>query len=243
LRQSLGPGFVGIYLHGSGAMGGFHPRESDVDLIAVSREPLPEKRKRVLAESVSHAALACPARGLELHVLTLEQAGNLVEAPRFELYLETGADRARDEVNLGWNQRRADGGDTDLVMHLAVLRHAGVALEGPPPSLLFPEVPDSVLRRAFLGELRWAAEHGPPDYQVLNACRIWRYFEEGHLCSKIEGGEWALGRAVVDSDLVQVALAKQRGDTLTAPEPGRSREFVAKVLDQLHRDSPGRVDS
>ena len=48
--------------------------------------------------------------------------------------------------------------------------------------------------RAFAGELRWAAERASPSYQVLNACRAWRFLDEDVLCSKTAGGEWALQR-------------------------------------------------
>jgi hypothetical protein len=165
-------------------------------------------------------------------VITLESTRRLVEAPPFEFYIETGANRHEDEVNFGWNTGRTDGGDTDLVMHFAVLRLAGQALMGPPPKELFPDIPPTLLREALQGELRWALEHGPPEYQVLNACRIWRFLEEGELVSKIAGGEWAASRLPHPS-LVEAALKRQQGHGDVSLDPEESRRFVLRVMDRF----------
>jgi predicted nucleotidyltransferase len=232
LREALGADLVGVYLHGSGVLGGFASQGSDVDLIAVSSRRLANSEKTTLATTLSHSALPCPARDLELHVITLESTQRLVEAPPFEFYIETGANRPQDEVNFGWNTRRADGGDTDLVMHFAVLRLAGQALTGPPPKELFPDVPPAWLREALQGELRWALEHGPPEYQVLNACRIWRFLEEGELVSKIAGGDWMASR-LPDPSLVEAALKRQRGHGEVPLDPAEARRFVLLVMDRF----------
>jgi hypothetical protein len=66
------------------------------------------------------------------------------------------------------------GGDSDLVMHFAVLREHGRALLGQLPEELFPVVPRPLLLNAILGELEWARQQASPSYLVLNACRAWR---------------------------------------------------------------------
>ncbi len=47
-------------------------------------------------------------------------------------------------------------------------------------------------------------------YAVLNAARTLRYVIEGVLCSKIDGGEWAIARGE-DRRLIAPAVAEQRG--------------------------------
>lgn len=37
LKEGLSDSLVGIYLHGSMAMGGFHPNQSDIDILVVCR--------------------------------------------------------------------------------------------------------------------------------------------------------------------------------------------------------------
>ena len=46
-RDILGEELVGVYLHGSLAMGGFHPSESDLDLLAVVRQPMTDDERRL----------------------------------------------------------------------------------------------------------------------------------------------------------------------------------------------------
>ena len=52
-RAILGENLVGVYLHGSLAMGCFNPRSSDVDLLVVVREDIPPKVKRRYMEQVA----------------------------------------------------------------------------------------------------------------------------------------------------------------------------------------------
>ena len=44
-RRILGENLVGVYLHGSAAMGCFHPKLSDLDFIAVVEESVPDAAK------------------------------------------------------------------------------------------------------------------------------------------------------------------------------------------------------
>ncbi len=48
IRAILGEGIPSIYLHGSAAIGDFRPGWSDIDLLVLTREPIPEDRAREL---------------------------------------------------------------------------------------------------------------------------------------------------------------------------------------------------
>ena len=56
-REILGENLAGIYLHGSAAMGCFHPRKSDLDLLAVVQHPLDDTCKRAYMEIFPPAIL------------------------------------------------------------------------------------------------------------------------------------------------------------------------------------------
>jgi Nucleotidyltransferase domain len=126
----LGENLVGVYLHGSAALGDFSPKRSDLDVVAVVDRPLSAREKEAIAET----SRSCPASGgLELHVVhecTIKPA----EAPRFELHLGSG--------------KVVDGsghpGDADLPAHFAILREHGRALVGPPPASVFPPIPRAI---------------------------------------------------------------------------------------------------
>jgi hypothetical protein len=143
---------VGLYLHGSGAMGGWHPERSDVDLLGVVSRSLRPDEKRGAAEAL--AALPAPGAGLELSIVTEASLKSVPERPRFELHVTTGSDA---KVVDGERHR----GDSDLVMHYAVCRERGVAVLGPPAAEVFPPVPRAMLLASFIEEVAWGLEHAP----------------------------------------------------------------------------------
>jgi predicted nucleotidyltransferase len=213
IAEALGRNLVGVYLHGSAALGDFIPGRSDVDIVAVSGEALSANEKQVVRERL------LPLPDLEFHVVRRDTLDAVEEAPPFEVHVGSG--------------RFVDGhghpGDPDLVLHYLVLRAHGIALTGPPPAELFRPVPRALVQRALARELDWALENASPAYQVLDACRAWRYVEDGTICSKTQAAVWAKSRA--DDDLViDQALDHRRGVSDEQPDPERSREFVRNVL-------------
>ena len=190
LKRVLEPKLEGVYLHGSGALGDFTPSRSDIDIIAVSSARLSGDERTRLREELSPAALPCPAAGLEFHVVDRKSLGTVAESPLFEVHVATDSRNRTEKFVDGHGHK----GDTDLVMHYAVLKAHGITLAGPPASEVFPEVPRHLLLRAFRDELAWAARHASPSYQVLNAARAWRFVDENVICSKTEGAEWARSR-------------------------------------------------
>jgi predicted nucleotidyltransferase len=229
-RAALGEKLVGVYLHGSAALGDFLRGQSDIDVVAVSDGPLTDQEAGAVVERLSSESLPCPARGLELHVVdrnTLEEA---LDPPPFELHIATTRSAGPDRVVAGPGR----GGDPDLVMHFAVLREHGVALLGPPATDIFPPVARTRLVRAFASELRWALEHASPTYQVLNACRAWRFSEENVLSSKLSGGEWARER-VEHPLLIDAAIENRRGQRDAQPKAADAKAFVETVVELLEQ--------
>jgi streptomycin 3"-adenylyltransferase len=221
VRVHLGDGLIGAYLHGSAVLGGWDPERSDIDVLAVDTAPVAPEVLRDLAEAVSVRALPCPVqRGLELGLVTAESAAAPCAEPRFELDLTT-SDGDGDRPTLGGDRP----GHADYLMHFAVCRGAGRALAGPAPAEVFGPAPVELLDAAFADELAWAADHAPPAYRVLNACRAWCFASERRLVSKVEGGGWALGRGV-SVDAIRAALAEQAG----GPEVPIDAAAIAALL-------------
>jgi predicted nucleotidyltransferase len=123
----LGADLIGVYLHGSLAMGSFDPGRSDIDILAVCDEPLHHERRTVLGEAL--AAIPTPPSGgdLEFSLVTEAAVRARLAAPSFEVHVNTheepfvvdGSDRP---------------GDQDLVIHFAMVRARGRALIGPEPA-------------------------------------------------------------------------------------------------------------
>ena len=228
LKTVLGDNLVGVYLHGSLVLGDFSRERSDIDIMAVSDRHLSPEEKRAVADQLSSASLPCPVGELEFHIVDSDGLGGSLAAPPFELHIATDRSGVPDRVVDG----QGHVGDPDLVMHFAVLREYGHALSGPRAAEIFPRIPHERLVRAFADELRWAEENASPTYQLLNACRAWRFLEEGVLCSKTEGGEWARSH-MEEPALVDVAIDHRRGQTEIHPDGPKVRALLQEVLRRL----------
>jgi hypothetical protein len=224
---------AGAYLHGSAVLGGFDARRSDVDVLVVCDGPMTAAQQSAAAEALSEQRLPCPAVGLELSIVTLQIARHPTAEPAFELHVTTAPE---DTKVVDGHQR---GGDPDLVLHFAVCRLAGRLLgPGLPAVEVFGPVSDGLITAQLAAELGWGAAHAPGEYAVLNACRAWRFAADGVLVSKIEGGEWALGRVRgPDRELIKIALARQRCLPAAEPHEDAVRQFVGRALTRLH-DTP-----
>jgi hypothetical protein len=236
LARVLGPSLVGVYLHGSGALGGWSAERSDVDLLGVVARPLERRAKREISSRLNHPSLGSPApAGLELSLVTAAVAADPPRRPPFELHVSTGPS---PQTHLGGPA----AADPDLLLHFAVCRRAGVTVVGPSPVEVFAEPPRSWLLERAAAELRWSVRHGTFAYRVLTACRAWRYLEDDVLGAKVESGHWARLRLADDpgpsgaAALVDAAVAAQLGHApvpaATADLAGADR-FVAAVLERF----------
>ena len=237
LARVLGPVLVGVYLHGSAALGGWSAELSDVDLLGVVATSLDRRAKRVVSARLNHPSLVCPAEaGLELSLVTAAVAADPPRRPPFELHVTTGPS---PQTHLGGPA----AADPDLLLHFAVCRRAGLAVAGPAPVEVFAEPPRAWLLERAAAELRWATRHGDFAYRVLTACRAWRYLEDDVLGSKVDAGRWARARLSAGDAtdpgavaLVDAAVAAQLGQAprpVAAADLAAADRLVAAVLDRF----------
>lgn len=229
LAVTLDAHLVGCYLHGSAVLGGFDARRSDVDVLVVVDGRLGAAALAAVVTATSQDALPCPALGLELSIITAAAARRLVPSPPFELHVSTTPGDEKVVPGAG------HPGDPDLVLHQAVCRAYGRGLGGAPrPDEVFAEVPRVLVLGQLGAELRWAMEHGAPEYAVLNACRAWRFAVDDVLVSKGAGGRSARDRVLPGQRrLVDYALAQQRLEGPRPVDAAAIRAFVGDVVDRL----------
>jgi hypothetical protein len=194
----LGDDLVGVYLAGSGALGGYIHGRSDVDVAVVVRSPLDRTQKEELVGSLRHEALRCPARGLEL-VVYAQGSGvpelnlNTGERMAFLATFEPGTDSPH------W-----------FVLDRAIIAQRGIVLIGPPPAeALVQPSEDEILEALALG-LEWYRDRPeePRDDAALNAVRSRAYLETGRWASKAEAVELLLDEV---SSSVESRRARLRG--------------------------------
>jgi streptomycin 3"-adenylyltransferase len=223
LRDALGPGLIGVYLHGSAALGDYDPARSDIDILAVCAAPLGAGERARLGAGIGRDALPCPAgAGLEFSLVTRASACDPRRAPAYELH--------------GWDEHGhvrpgTERGDPDLPLHFAVVRQIGLVVCGPPPAGILREVPLDEQIRLVAGELDWAVENASPSTQVLTACRAWALSVDGRFRSKRDAAEWALRHGA--PPMVAEVLADHHAARQSRPEPEPVAAFVASVRTRL----------
>jgi streptomycin 3"-adenylyltransferase len=180
---------VGLYLHGSLALGCFNPDASDIDVLGVTHAPLSATAWRACADAL-HAISGQPAP-IEISLLAQPTPAPFVYPTPFAFHFGEG-----------WRGRMnapQPAVDPDLAVHIAVTRARGVTLHGPPAAQLLPEPPREALLASILQDID-SAEHGiaalalapNPGNAILNACRTLAFLKTGRLLSKDEGAQWAV---------------------------------------------------
>jgi hypothetical protein len=202
IQSILGDQFIGMYLYGSLAYGGFD-RDSDVDFVVVTRTELPEPLFSALqvmhtriAQLDSWWAIQLEGTYIPQHAL---QDYDPVNALHIHLDRGPAEQLHRMYIDDPLLSRAWWGGW--LVLR-AALFEKGITLAGPSPQSLINRVSPDELRQASLANLDgWAvplleqpsefAHRGYQSYIVLTLCRILYTLELGVIASKPVAARWA----------------------------------------------------
>ena len=238
-KQYLGDNLVGVYLHGSLAMGSFNPARSDLDLLVVTRHGMSVETKRDMA----HYLLTCSLSpsSIEISFLIEQDIHPLQHPLPFDLhYSEDWRERYMQELTDGtwrsWNDEKRR--DPDLAAHITVTRARGICLDGKPILEVFPPVPPAFYVASIVGDFHdaLAERQHMPVYFTLNACRVLAYVREGYIYSKDEGGVWGLQTLPPElHGVVGQALDMYGGNRADTPfEEAALTEFAHYMEQNIH---------
>lgn len=240
-HRILGENLVGVYLHGSAAMGCFQPMLSDLDLIAVVEERLADAVKLAFLEEVADLNEIAPAKGIEMSIVRRQFCNPFTYPTPFELHfsvshLDWYREASQDYVE------KMKGVDKDLAAHFTILIKYGIVLWGERIEAVFGNVPPENYRDSICCDVENAAEdmEKNPMYMTLNLCRVLAHLREGKILSKRQGGEWGL--AVLPGEfggIIREALdcygagreMKAKGET-----PGQFAAYMTKEIQNLIPD-------
>lgn len=222
VEAELGDNLVGVYLHGSLAMGSYFRPKSDLDLLVVCGRPLPVEGRRDLARALVRHMRTRPTVGnLELSVITAIAARQAQAPVPYELHVSGTWEEAvlADQVDFASN-----GTDPDLPAHLTHTRQRGVCLLGIPIEEAFGDVEWDAFLAAVDDDAEWLlTDHNlleTPFYGVLNICRVLklRHEKRHQVHSKDEAARWALDNLpAAHHDLVRLAWTAYRSDEEVDP--------------------------
>ena len=241
--EILGENLVGVYLHGSAAMGCYNPAKSDLDLIVVVKDSPDEPCKRAYMEMVTeiHALLSGrnPGHsGIEMSVVHRDACNPFVYPTPFELHFSA--------MHLEWYRRdpedyirKMKGTDRDLAAHFTVIRRRGRCLAGRQIGEVFGEVPAEDYLDSIFVDIGNAREEiaGNTMYYTLNLARVLAYRTEGKVLSKAEGGEWGLDHLPEKyRPLLRAALDDYTNDRDVQYDRETAQEYAAYMLGRITGD-------
>lgn len=192
-RQIFKENLTGIYLHGSMAMGCFHPVKSDIDLIVVVREQITDQQKLQFMNHIVELNAAAPAKGIELNIVMEKDCRDFLYPTPFTLHFSSAhlqwfLDNPEDYI------QKMNGVDKDLAAHFTIIKNYGMVLCGAEIDDVFADVP----RNAYIDSIWFDIENAKeeitenPVYVILNLCRVAAFLKNDLIVSKKQGGEWAL---------------------------------------------------
>jgi streptomycin 3"-adenylyltransferase len=239
LATNLEDSLVGVYLHGSLALGCFNPLRSDVDLLVVSVDCIPLACKRQIVEHL--LTLSGRPQPIEVSFLARAHLRPWRYPTPFDLHYSEMWRSAcvRDLATRAWRSWDAKVRcDHDLAAHMTIIHRRGVCIAGQPIQAVFPAVPredylDSVARDLRDGLDSTAAD---PVYAILNCCRTLAYLREERLFSKEEGGRWACAELPRRyHGTVTAALQAYRSESTSSPsDPETLADFASFVRAEMH---------
>jgi len=216
LQKTEGKNLVGLYLHGSLALGCFDPERSDLDLLGVTRQKLEMEARKTLFNALLR--LSGTPHPMEISLLCLDDLRPWRHPTPFDLhYSEAWRQRIQDDLaGEGWKTWGHSGQlDSDLAAHITILHRSGVCLYGTEIGEVFPPIPPTDYAASLLEEVEWEMERWQQDplNALLSLVRVLAYLKDGLVLSKKEGGDWALKAlpAYMQASVWQILAVYQRG--------------------------------
>lgn len=234
-RDILGDNLLGIYLHGSAAMGCFHYKISDIDLLIVIKKDISDGIKRQYMDMVIELNKQAPAKGIELSMVRECVCNPFVYPTPFELHFSI--------AHINWYQtspevyiKEMKGTDKDLAAHFTIIYHRGKTLYGKGIKEVFSEVRVADYFDSIWNDIKGAKEEiaNNPTYMILNLCRVLAYKKDHLILSKLEGGGWGLANIPkAYTNLISDAWkAYQAGEAIQVDKL-QAQEYAAYMLRQI----------
>lgn len=207
--------YVGVYLHGSLALGCFHPQKSDVDVLLVVEYALSRKQKEKLMEEIIKLHNLLP-HGLEISVVLKQYCQNFEYPTPYELHfspmhLSKYLDDPLDYICT------MNGTDRDLAAHMTIVYRFGKVIDGQEISEVFSRVPDLY----YLDSLYYDMENYQQDvktnpmYVILSLCRILAFVQSHLYLSKEQAAYYGLKHLPLQNhEVILKALSCYQSDEI-----------------------------
>ena len=228
-RDILGENLVGIYLHGSLAMGCFNHKNSDIDLIIVVNNPLSHNEKRKYLDMVTGLD-----ERIEMSIVLRSVCRPFVHPAPFELHISR-AHLSSYNADPDRYIKGMAGTDRDLAAHFSIINTHGKKLYSEEISDVFDIISREDYMDSIVYDIGNAADEitENPVYLTLNLCRALAYKRKGLILSKVEGGLWGIENIPGYANFIFSAARSYRSGEEMLFDAGKAVSFARKVLDEI----------
>lgn len=241
IQRIIKENFVGFYIHGSLAMGGFNPGSSDIDVLVVTNKTIGAEIKWLLAQFfLEYSNSPFP---VEISFLNKQQLKDWKHPCSFDFhYSEFWRKRYQDDLIRGTFQfsQKDNDTDTDLAAHITITNHRGICVSGDSIAKVFPMVPRSDYISSIMGDFQDCVRNieEDPVYSCLNLIRVFWYLKEGIISSKQEAGNWGL--KILPQDLrttvekvINIYTDKKNNNSFNKDELSFLKNYIAEKVESL----------
>lgn len=216
-------------------MGCYNEKKSDIDLLAVVKQVIPDNIKHRFMDMVVELNTYAPSKGIELSIVKSEVCNPFVYPTPFELHfsiahLEWYKNNPSDYID------KMKGTDKDLAAHFTIIYHRGKCLYGKDIKDVFGAVSKEYYFDSIKSDIEEAETEITDNltYIILNLCRVLAYKKEGLILSKQEGGNWGICNVPEKyQPLIVQALDEYLSDKSTAWDENNAREYAAYMIAQI----------
>lgn len=234
-KDILGDNLVGVYLHGSAAMGCYNDEKSDIDLLVVIHNDMSEEEKHRYMNMVVELNSLAPSKGIEMSIVKKSVCMPFVYPTPFELHFSV--------AHLDWYKSnpqdyvlKMKGTDKDLAAHITILYRRGICLWGEEIHKVFEAVNTNAYFDSIWSDIEYAEEDilENPVYVILNLCRVLAFKRENFIFSKQEGGVWGLAHVPKKySSLIQQALDEYASVGAMELNEKEAVEYANYMIEQI----------
>ena len=243
IEPILKDNFIGTYIHGSLALGGFNEASSDIDLLVVTRDALHLADKRQLTElflNVSNNPYPLEISILHRSQLETWQHPCPYDYHYSEYWRPFYCDATNEELEaLFTNDHKTD---RDLAAHITIINTHGICFKGDPVASAFPMVPKGDYVDAIMSDFEDCLDmiETKPVYSILNLLRVYLVIKEDLITSKHEAGRWGVENVPPPlRETVQLVLTTYEGNeadaSFSVDELASFKQWVLNQIESLQR--------
>lgn len=235
-KSILKENLAGVYLHGSLAMGCFHEKKSDVDLIVVVHNPLSMEEKRAYIEKILLINEDAPAKGIEMSVVLKRDMLAFHHPAPYEMHF-SNAHLEAYKTDCGSTLARLYGTDRDLAAHVTIINHYGKTLCGEEIEKVFSKVAHEDYLDALMYDLENAEEDilENPMYVTFSLLRVLAYVKDKKVLSKQDGASWALMNVNREyHPMIRNAISAYKSSESMCVSLQDAAQFAKDMLSQIH---------